>query len=110
MNKNTISQELKYHIKLLIGTLISLVGADGIISTFLVQNKLAIEANPWITNWVTKDSFPMVKIGIAFLCAFLLYHTSVNKPKLTLLTIVVLVSSYTLIVYWNVSVFLLAAL
>ncbi len=53
--------EITRHMKLLLGTLISLIVADGVISQFLIAHGIAREGNPFIQIWIVDDFFLAVK-------------------------------------------------
>jgi hypothetical protein len=102
-----IGEVSQYQHRLLLGTIISLMGADGIISNFLMKNNLATELNPFIKNLVLDNNFPLSKVTAALICVFILWFAIKRKPKLIFFATSIIVLSYTLIVYWNLLVFFL---
>ena len=57
----------------LLGTLIALVVADGLLSQFLIGSGLGTESNPLIISWVSDSSFLYLKLAGALLCALILW-------------------------------------
>jgi len=93
--------------RLLLGTLIALVASDGLISKFLVVNGFAREGNPFLEVWVGEDIFLVIKIGAAFLSAFVLWDMHKHHPKISFISTLCFVISYTAIIFWNLFVFFL---
>jgi hypothetical protein len=101
-------QITKYQFRLLLGSIISLMGADGIISVFLMRHNLAIEANPLMRTLAFEEVFPLLKIIGALISVLILSHAVRIKPGIISFSACLLVLSYTFIVYWNLFVFFLA--
>ena len=87
--------------------LFGIIVADGLISQFLVTGGYGSEINPLLTSWVGRESFLAIKISGAFLATLLLWIKYNVKPRLVYTITVVFLIFYTVIVYWNLSVFLL---
>jgi hypothetical protein len=101
-------ETFRYRFRLLLGTIVSLMGADGIVSHFLIRNNWASEANPLIRDLILDNNFPLLKIGGAIICVFILGHAVKIKPVLISYSTCIFVLTYTLIVYWNLLVFFAA--
>ena len=56
---------------ILLGLLLALFLADGVITRFLVANGLGIEGNPFLGAWVTTDEFAWVKLAGGLLACLL---------------------------------------
>jgi len=89
--------------------LFGLIVADGLISQFLVTGGYGSEINPLLTSWVGGESFLGIKISGGFLATALLWIKYNANPRLVYTVAVVALVLYTVIVYWNLFVFLLAA-
>ena len=94
--------------RLLIGTLFALVVSDGLISRFLVTNGLAREGNPFLQIWIGQDIFLLIKVAAAFLVALILWDMYKHHPRLSFISTLCFVISYTIIVFWSLVVFLIA--
>ena len=99
---------LAYRLRLLLYTLIGLVVADGLITEFLVKNRLASEGNPFLERWVGGDHFLMLKTAGVILAALILWDIGRRYPKLATLSTSSCVVVYTVIVYWNILVYFIA--
>jgi len=65
------------------------------------------EINPLLIHLVGRDSFLAIKISGAFLATLFLWIKYNDKPRLVYTVAVVALGFYTIIVYWNLFVFLL---
>lgn len=101
---------LSSQVNLLLIVLIALVAADGVISHFLITERLAVEANPFMRRWVGDDIFLALKLGGGFLAAVLLWFIHRRRPKVSQVAILMSVILYTAIIYWNLLTFLVAAI
>jgi len=91
--------------KYLLGILIALVVSDGLISRFLVTEKLGREANPFLQSLVGKDVFLAIKVLGVLLCALILWDIYKQWPKLAKISSLCFVVLYSGIVLWNLYVF-----
>ncbi len=89
----------------LLGTLVALVVADGLLSQFLVGSGLGTESNPFLMGWVSDSGFLYLKLAGALLCALILWDIYKSWSRLAILATSVFVMLYTGIVYWNIMVF-----
>ncbi|MFC1964282.1 DUF5658 family protein [Chloroflexota bacterium] len=92
----------------LLGTLIALVVADGVVSEFLIREGLASEGNPFLQVWIVDDLFLAIKLLGAFLAAILLWNIHKRKPRVAFATTVFCLVSYTVIVGWSLFIFFAA--
>ncbi len=92
--------------RLMLYTLFALITTDGLITKFLVTNGHALEVNPFLQAWVSQDVFLAIKVSGAFLATSLLWIKYTKKPKITYMFTLAFVSFYTIIVFWNLFVFL----
>ena len=92
---------------ILLGLLLSLFLADGIITKFIVSNGLGIEGNPILGTWVMTDQFTWVKFAGGLLACLLLwdFHRRVGRPAYIITGVFVAV--FALIVFWNITVALI---
>jgi len=93
------------NLKYLIICLALLVIADGILTQFLTTQGLGIEANPFLNTVVGESKFMLIKISGALLVSLLLWDMYRLKPKVAIISSTVAVVAYTVIVYWNISIF-----
>jgi len=93
-------------IEYLLGTLLSLVVADGIISQFLIKSGIGREANPFLKTLVAEGSFLIIKMCGAIICVLILWNMARRVPRLVFVVSVSLVAIYTAILFWNLAVFL----
>ena len=96
---------VRYTLYALFGTIV----ADGIISQFLVTGGYGSEGNPLLMSLVGGEPFLGIKIAGAFLATLLLWIKYNDRPKLVYTVTVVALAFYTIIVYWNLFVFLFTA-
>jgi len=94
--------------RLMLYTLFSLIVADGIITNFLVTNGHALEVNPFLQAWVGQELFLAIKVSGAFLATLLLWIKYNKRPRPIYMITAVFLAFYTSIVFWNLSVFLIA--
>jgi len=97
------SRTVRYTLYVLFGIIV----ADGLISQFLVTGGYGSEINPLLIHLVGRDSFLAIKISGAFLATLFLWIKYNAKPRLVYTVAVVALGFYTIIVYWNLFVFLL---
>lgn len=94
--------------KHLIILLVLLVIADGILTQFLTAYGLGTEANPFLNTVVGESKFMLIKIGGALLVSLLLWDMYRLRPKVAIISSTAAVIAYTVIVYWNISIFFIA--
>jgi hypothetical protein len=92
----------------LILLLFALVIADGLMSQHLISNGLGYEGNPILANWMLTTDLLTIKAGGAFLSAILLLGINNRRPQLALFASVIFVVFYTLILFWNIFVFMIS--
>jgi len=90
----------------LLGTLLSLVVADGLISQFLIKSGLGQEGNPFLRVLVTENDFLIIKMCSAILCVLILWNIARRLPRLIFIFSTCFVGLYTAILFWNIAVFL----
>jgi len=93
-------------IEYLLGTLLGLVIADGLISQFLIKNGIGQEGNPFIRAVVTENNFLVVKMCSAILCVLILWNIARRSPGLIFIFSACVVGVYTALLFWNLGVFL----
>jgi len=94
-------------LKILLFSLILLNTADSVVTHFLVELNLAREFNPFLVSLVGQPTFFVFKaVGVIF-CALMLWRLYQKSPRVALITNSVLCVSYTALVLWNSSYFLL---
>ena len=97
------SLKLKY----LLIVLVALIIADGLISESIVSGGSGFESNLILRTLMDNGNFLFVKVSGALVGAIILWNISKAKPGLALSTTVAFATIYTLIVYWNIGVFLI---
>ena len=90
----------------LLGTLLSLVVADGIISQFLIKSGIGQEGNPFLRTIVTEGNFLIIKMCGAIICVLVLWNMARRSPRLIFIVSVILVAVYTAILFWNLALYL----
>ncbi len=88
--------------KLLLGTLIALIGSDGVLTRYLISNKLCFESNLFIKGLVLEDNFLWIKTAGGLLCALILWDIYRRRPVLGSVACSLAVLAYTVIIYWNI--------
>jgi hypothetical protein len=92
-------------VKRLLVLLILLNIADGYITRSLMQFGLAREGNPLLLRLVGDSDFIFIKVLGSTVCAMILWDVYRRHPKLALSYSGLAVAFYTLIVFWNTSLF-----
>jgi cellulose synthase/poly-beta-1,6-N-acetylglucosamine synthase-like glycosyltransferase len=92
-------------IEYLLGTLLGLVVADGLISQFLIKSGIGQEGNPLLKTIVAEGNFLIVKMCGAVVCVLILWNMAKRVPRLVFIVSVSLVAVYTAILFWNLAVF-----
>ena len=102
------SFKIKSHtMRWMLYTLFSLIVADGLLTEFLVINKYASEANPFLRAWIGQDWFLTIKVSGAFLVTLFLWIKYNTKPKLIYTITTVFLVFYIGVLFWNVFVSLI---
>lgn len=102
MHDLAISRKIEY----LLGTLLALVVADGLISQFLIKGGLGQEGNPLLRVLVTENDFLIIKMCAAIVCVLILWNIARRLPRLIFIFSACVVGLYTAFVLWNIAVFL----
>jgi hypothetical protein len=89
--------------------LFGIIVADGLITQFLVTGGYGSEGNPFLEAWVSHGLFLAIKVSGAFLATLLLWINYNIKPRLVYTITVVFLAFYTIVVFWNLLVFLFTA-
>lgn len=92
----------------LLGTLITLVVSDGILTNYLISSRLGREGNPFLQTWVGDEGFLTLKILGVLLCSLILWDISRRQPKLATVSSICFIVIYSGIVIWNLSIVLIA--
>lgn len=95
-----------HRVEYLLGILLSLIAADGIISQFLVKSGLGREGNPLLKILVAESNFLVIKMCGAIICVLILWNVAKRSPKLVFIFSSCIVALYTAILFWNMAVFL----
>ena len=95
-------------IEYLLGTLLALVVADGIISQFLIEEGLGQEGNPFLKTLATDSNFLIIKMCGAIICVIILWNLAKRKPRLVLIFSSIVVFIYTAILLWNISIYIIS--
>jgi hypothetical protein len=103
MDDSTRLRRIEY----LLGTLLSLVVADGLISQFLIKSGLGQEENPFLKVLVTENNFLVIKMCGAIICVLILWNIARRLPRLIFIFSACFVGIYTAILFWNIAVFLI---
>jgi hypothetical protein len=93
-------------IEYLLGTLLSLVVADGLISQFLIKGGLGREGNLLLRVLVAENNFLIIKMCAAIICVIILWNIARRLPRLIFIFSACFVGVYTAILFWNIAVFL----
>jgi hypothetical protein len=93
-------------VEYLLGTLLSLVVADGLISQFLIKSGLGQEGNPFLKILVAENNFLIIKMCGAIICVLILWNIAKRLPRLIFILSSCLVALYTVLLFWNIAVFL----
>jgi len=102
MDDSTRLRKIEY----LLGTLLSLVVADGVISQFLIKSGIGQEGNPLLRVLVTESDFLIIKMCGAIICVLILWNIARRSPRLIFIFSACVVGLYTALVFWNIAVFL----
>ena len=104
-NLHIENRTVRYVLYVLFGIIVT----DGLISQFLVTGGYGSEGNPLLTTLVGRESFLGIKVSGAFLATSLLWIKYNSKPRLVYTIAVIALILYTILVYWNLFIFLFTA-
>lgn len=90
-----------YPIRILLGTLLATIVADGVITKFLVLNGFAYEGNPFLHFWVEQDEFLTLKLLGGLLAILYLWSIYKRHPRIAIFFSSLFLAAYTAIVFWN---------
>jgi hypothetical protein len=90
-------------------TLFALIVADGILTDFLVIQKLGQEWNPFLKNLVGGEQFLLIKVCGALLIIIIMYEIYKKRPGMAIISSLCFLVLYTGIIYWNSFVFITGA-
>jgi len=90
-------------------TLFCAIVADGILTEFLVKGGHASELNPFMRVLLGQGWFLAVKVAGAFLATLLLWINYNARPRVVYAITAVFLAFYTLIVVWNLLVFVITS-
>ncbi len=90
-----------YQIRLILGSLLAAIVADGVITEFLVLNGFAYEGNPFLQFWVGKDVFLTIKLLGGLLAILYLWNIYRRNTKLAICCSSLFLTAYTFIIYSN---------
>ena len=85
-----------------------LVVADGVVTEYLIAQRFAWEFNPLLTVWVGDSGFLLLKAVGSLVAIFILWDISKRSYRTALIASSCLVLLYTVIVFWNLSLYLIA--
>ena len=100
----------RHTIKYLLVLLVILVISDGLVSSFLINHGVAREGNPLLQEVVGKDVFLILKVIGAVVSAVILGDVSRHRPRMAVTASLCFVAVYSVIVLWNLCLFLLTPL
>ncbi len=89
----------------LLGLLVALVLADGVITEFLIAGRLGQEGNLFLHGILGSGNLIVFKIIGAFVSALILWDIHRRHPNLAYGATLLFTALYTGVVCWNVSVF-----
>jgi hypothetical protein len=95
-------------IEYLLGSLLALVVADGIISQFLIEEGLGREGNPLLKTIATDSDFLIIKMCGAVMSVIILWNMARRNPKLVSISSTIFVLFYTAILFWNLSIYIVS--
>jgi hypothetical protein len=100
--------QLKNHkLRLMLYTLFALIVADGLLTQFLVKGGYGSETNPFLRTCVGQDMFLAFKVSGAFLVIVYLWFKHSGHPKLVFTVTLAALTFYTVIIFWNLLVFMM---
>jgi hypothetical protein len=94
----------------LLGLLVFLVVADGVLTNLLIRHGIAREWNPILEALAGKSVLVVVKVLGAAVCALVIWDIYRRSPRLGLITAYACTAVYTIIVFWNANLLVSAIL
>ena len=94
---------------LLLVSLVGLVVADGIITRFIIKNRLGVEANPVLQEWVQSDTLLIIKLAGSGLAALILWRLYLKSHRIAWILTSFFAVLYSGLVIWNIIAFSIAA-
>jgi hypothetical protein len=88
-------------LKYVLGALVLLVVADGVVTNILIKNEIAWEGNPIMKGLAGGSGLIIVKIAGVLAAALILWDIRRRYPRLAFWTGVVFILIYAAIVAWN---------
>ena len=83
--------------------------ADGLLTRLIITAGLGSEGNPWLRNLASSDALLGVKALGTLLAVALLFQLYLRRPKLVRGVTIGAVCWYTLIVFWNIFIVVMAS-
>lgn len=93
---------------LLLILLVGLVVADGTITRFIIKNRLGVEANPLLQEWVKSDTLLIIKLAGSVLAALILWRLYLKSHKIGWILTSFFVVLYSALIIWNIIAFSIA--
>lgn len=90
-------------------SLFCVIVADGLITEFLVAGGHGSEVNPFMRALLVQGWFLAIKVTAAFLATLLLWINYNARPRPVYIITAVFLAFYTIILFWNLFVFLVTA-
>ena len=94
---------------LLLVILVGLVVADGAITRFIIKNRLGVEANPLLQDWVQSDTLLIIKLAGSALAALILWRLYLKSHKIGWVRTSFFVVLYSALIIWNIIAFYIAS-
>jgi len=98
-----MNKRFAVNIKYLLGLLVLLVVADGLLTQLLITDGIAREGNPFLQSIVGENIFIVLKVAGALLCALILWDIYKRHPRVAMISTSCFVVFYGVIVLWNLS-------
>jgi len=93
-------------LKYLLGSLILLNIADGLLTNRIIKFGFGTEGNPFLLTMVGQPYFIIIKIVGVLLCGLILWDIYRRYPRLALVATSCFVAFYGVVVLWNFSMLL----
>lgn len=90
----------------ILGALLFMEVADGLLTSALIEKEIAWEANPLLYDIAGKPYFPVLKIAGGLVAIIILWDIHRHHPRLAFWTASVFVLIYTGIAGWNLHLLL----